>query len=125
MDIDQIDPKGRQVIQSYGDGGFRVSGVRHQGSILVFPGRTLAWHVTSLDQVTFGSLDPVAQATPGIDILVVGTGARMLPLGASLRQELRRIGVTLEVMDSGAACRTFNVLSSEERRVAAAIIAVD
>jgi uncharacterized protein len=124
MDVDRIDPKGRQVIQSYGAGGFQVSGERHSGSLLVFADHTVAWAVSAHDQLTLAALAPVAAARPKVEILLLGTGARMVPVGAALRRELRELGITLDVMDTGAACRTFNVLSAEERRVAAAQIAV-
>ncbi|HET6224238.1 MAG TPA: Mth938-like domain-containing protein, partial [Dongiaceae bacterium] len=60
-----------------------------------------------------------------IDLLLVGCGARMAPLPPALRQALRQIGVVMEPMDTGAACRTYNVLMAEGRRVCAALIAVD
>lgn len=124
MDVTPLIPAGKQVIQSYGDGGFRVSGVRHEGSVLIFPDSTLAWKVSSMDDMTVESLSAVAAAEPRVEILVVGTGARLITLPPLLRRHLREARIAVEVMDTGAACRTYNVLMTEDRRVAAALMAL-
>ena len=61
----------------------------------------------------------------GIDLLLLGCGARMAMVPAGVRQHLRAAGVVVESMDTGAACRTYNVLMADGRRVAAALIAFD
>lgn len=124
MDVTPLIPAGRQVINGYGDGGFRIAGSRYEGSVLVLPEQTLAWPVKALAEVTLTSLGLVIEASPRVEILLLGTGLRMMALDPKLRAELRAAGVGVDVMDTGAACRTFNVLLSEERRVAAALIAV-
>jgi uncharacterized protein len=126
MDVTPLIPKGKQVIDGYGDGGFRVSGTRVEGSIIVFPDRLIAWPAAALAEVTAALLDAVKVAgTAGqVDLLLLGTGQRMAQIDRGLRQELRAAGVVIEVMDTGAACRTYNVLLSEGRKVAAALIAV-
>ena len=58
-------------------------------------------------------------------VLLIGCGRKIRPLPESLRAALRAEGMVLEPMDSGAACRTYNILMSEDRQVAAALIAVD
>jgi uncharacterized protein len=117
-------PSGRQVIQGYGEGGFRIAGQRHAGSVLVFPERTLPWPVTAVSSITLQSLQPVLAPDAGIRVLLIGCGARMTTLDPALRQELRAAGIGVETMDTGAACRTFNVLLAEARAAAAALIAV-
>lgn len=120
MDITPRLPAGRQIIQAYGAGGFTVSGIRHTGALLVFadscrpwaPGLPLAWE-------DFG---PLAEEAPRLDLLLVGTGAVQAPLDQTSRVRLRGLGLMVETMDTGAACRTFNVLLAEERRVAAALL---
>ena len=67
---------------------------------------------------------PVRAASPPVDILLVGTGAKFLPVPPALRQAVRAWGVAVEGMGTAAACRTYNVLLAEERRVAAALIAL-
>jgi uncharacterized protein len=124
MDVTPQVPAGRQLIQGYGPGGFRIANARHEGSVLVFPDRTLAWPVTSFDGVTADSLAEIAKAEPKIDLLLIGTGPAMLPLLPAVRTHFRALGIMLDSMDTGAACRTFNVLMAEERRVAAALIAL-
>lgn len=126
MDVDLTPaiPAGRQYIEGYGGGRFRVSGVVHQGSILVFRDRTLAWPVADLSQLTIDSLAPV-MADGGVGVLLLGCGRRMALVPADLRQALRAAGVVVESMDTGGACRTYNVLLTEDRLVAAALIAID
>ncbi len=127
MDLTPLIPAGRQIVESYGGGKFRVSGVSYRGSVLGFPARTLAWPVAAMDQLNQLSLEPVmaeAQAG-GIDLLLLGCGARMAIVPAAVRQHLRTAGVVVESMDTGAACRTYNVLMADGRRVAAALIAFD
>jgi uncharacterized protein len=124
MDFIREQPPGRQLIQGYQEGGFRIAGVRHQGSVLVLPDRTLAWPVSGLDQVTLESLAPIRAAEPTVEILLLGCGRRFAMAPPELRQALRDQGIALEPMDTPAACRTYNVLVAEERRVAAALIAL-
>jgi len=114
----------RQLVQGYRDGGFTVSGVRHQGSLLVLPDRVLAWPVRDLAELTLESLLPLRSPGPVPDILMVGTGATFRPIPAALRDGLRAWGTVAEAMATPAACRTYNVLLAEERRVAAALIAL-
>jgi uncharacterized protein len=124
MDLTPQVPAGRQIIQAYGPGGFRITNVRHEGSVLVFPDRTIAWPTTAHHAVTIESLAEVAAAMPKVDLLLMGTGAVMAQMPAAIRAHLRALGIMLDAMDTGAACRTYNVLMAEERRVAAALIAL-
>ena len=121
MDVTPLIPAGRQVIESYGTAGFRVSGTAHAGSILVFADTTVAWPVATFDDVTVERLAPVL-ARGDISILLLGCGRRMAQVPAELRRALRDGGIVLDAMDTGAACRTYNILLAEERRVAAALI---
>jgi uncharacterized protein len=113
-----------QLIEGYDAGGFRIAGSRHAGSILVLPERTLAWPVSAPEQVTAASLAPIRAAEPAVEILVLGCGARFRKVPAELRAALRAEGIAVEAMDTGAACRTYNLLLAEGRRVAAALIAL-
>jgi uncharacterized protein len=123
MEFTRIAPQGRQFIQAHREGGFTIAGVRHDGSVLVLPERTLPWPVGDLDAVTLESLAPITAAATTLDILVLGCGAAFGQPAADLRQALRAQGIVTEAMDTRAACRTFNVLLAEDRRVAAALIA--
>ena len=126
MDVTPLIPQGKQVIDAYGDGGFRVSGTRVEGSVIVFPDRLFVWSAAALAEVTAATLDAVKTAGMAgqVDLLLLGTGSRMAQIDRGLRQDLRVAGVVIEVMDTGAACRTYNVLLAEGRKVAAALIAV-
>lgn len=125
MDITPLVPKGRQLIQAYGDGGFRISGTRYEGSVWVLPEVTMAWPVAQLGDMDENAMrDLIAQAARQVSILLIGTGRSMLPLPKSFRQQCRDAGIAVEPMDTGAACRTYNVLLTEERAVAAALVAV-
>jgi uncharacterized protein len=121
MDVTPIIPADRQVIDGYGASGFRVSGIAYAGAILVFPDGTQAWSVRTLDEVTAESLQPVI-AHGAVQILLLGCGRRMRPVPMPLRQALRASGIVVDAMDTGAACRTYNVLLAEDRRVAAALL---
>lgn len=123
MDITRAAAAGRLLVQTYGAGGFKVAGARHQGSILLFPDRILPWPVAAMADVTAESLRPVADADPPVEVLIIGCGARHDRLAPSLREALGNVAV--DVMATGPACRTYNVLAGEDRRVAAALIAID
>jgi uncharacterized protein len=121
MDLTPLVPAGRQVIERYAASGFRVTGVIYHGPILVFPDRTMPWEGASTSAVTCESLAPVIEHG-GIQILLLGLGRAISPVSGTLRGGLRAAGIVLEAMDTGAACRTYNVLAAEGRQVAAALI---
>jgi len=125
MDVTPLIPQGKQIIEAYGEGGFRISGRRVEGSVIVFPDKVVAWAPAAGD-MRAGDLQPVSAAgqAGSVELLLIGTGARMTQIDRTLRQTLRADGVVIEAMDTGAACRTYNVLMAEGRRVAAALIAV-
>lgn len=113
-----------QLINGYGDGGFTIAGTRHEGAVLVLPRRTLAWPVTAISGIAEDSLSPILQAEPRPKVLVLGCGKGMQVLPRPVRDFLRGAGIVVEPMDTGAACRTFNVLLTEGRDVAAALFPV-
>jgi uncharacterized protein len=123
MELTRVAPEGRQLIQAHREGGFTIAGVRHEGSVLVLPDRTVPWPIRELAAVTLESLAPIIAVATSVDILILGAGARFGLPGRDLRQALRAHGIVIEAMDTRAACRTFNVLLAEDRRVAAALIA--
>ncbi|MAH83378.1 MAG: hypothetical protein CBB68_03325 [Rhodospirillaceae bacterium TMED8] len=123
LDITPIIPASRQLIQGYGNGGFRIGGKIFEGSVLVFHEMTISWDVVSYAQISVEKLQPIIRNEP--DVLLVGCGGCFQSIPGQLRANLRELGVVLEWMDTSAACRTFNVLLAEERSVVAALIAVD
>lgn len=115
----------RPRLESYGDGGFRISGVRHVGSVIVLPEMTVPWDVSDPSDIGIGSLAPVLDCEPPVEILLFGSGRDLRPIDEEVRAALSDAGIAVEPMDTGAACRTYSVLAAEDRRVAAALIAVD
>ncbi len=117
-------PAGHQQINAYGDGGFKIAGVDYKGSVIVFLDKTISWSAQSIDDVTVDNLKPVIDVAGDLDILIIGGGQKFTPPPKGLREVLKTKGVALEWMDTSGACRTFSALLIEERRVAAALIAV-
>jgi uncharacterized protein len=125
VDVTPRASSGRQLINAYGDGGFRIAGVAHRGSVLVLPERTLPWPVAVMAELTLAGLEPLLEAGPLTEILLIGCGAAIAFIPKPLREALRARHISVDGMNTGAACRTYNVLLAEDRRVAAALIAVD
>lgn len=115
---------GRPVLTAYGDGGFRISGQRIEGSILLLPDGYETWDIGAISDMTLDSLAPLIAGAGGFEILLVGCGARIQPLPEAVHDALGEAGINPDFMDTGAACRTYNVLAGEGRLVAAALIAV-
>ena len=118
MELTPVAQAGRQVIERYGPSGFRVSGTVYLGPVLVFPEQTLEWSEAA---ITVEALAPVVEHG-GIELLLLGLGRQMVPVAAPVRLLLKASGIAVEPMDTGAACRTYNVLLAEDRRVAAALL---
>jgi len=115
---------GRAPLEAYGNGGFRFADMSHRGSILCLPSGIYGWQPASAALSSADLAQALAEANK-IDILLIGTGAKMQPLPAETRAALRARGLAFEVMTTGAAARSFNILLSEDRAAAAALIAVD
>ena len=122
MDITPLVPEGRHVIESYGADGFRINGERYEGPVMVWPEGVVPWAVSDIASAGIETLDAMFAAEPPIEILLLGSGATFEMAPAALRQALGARSIALESMDTGAACRTYNVLMAEDRRVAAALI---
>jgi uncharacterized protein len=127
VEIKHLAPQGVQIIHGYGDGKFRIGDVRHEGPILVRPDQTVAWSVESdlaIADLDLATLAPIFDDEERFDILLIGTGERQAFMPPALRRAIREKGPVVEVMDTGAACRTFNLLLAEGRRVATALLPV-
>ena len=117
MQLTETSFSGVTPIDGYGPGFFRVGGVVVEGPVLLFPTYRLAWG-------GLGDLQSILDRAAEMDVLFIGTGASLAPLPAAFRDPLREAGLGLEPMPSPSACRTYNVLLSEGRRVAAALLPV-
>uniref|UniRef100_A0A8C5QJU9 NADH dehydrogenase [ubiquinone] 1 alpha subcomplex assembly factor 3 n=2 Tax=Leptobrachium leishanense TaxID=445787 RepID=A0A8C5QJU9_9ANUR len=109
-------------IESYSSQGFIINGDRVVGPCAVVPKAILQWNVGSYKDISMESLALFHMIVPKIEILVVGTGDRVERLHPSILKAMREKGVAVEVQDTGNACATFNVLTSERRVTAAALI---
>jgi uncharacterized protein len=118
---------GRRLIDAYGAGGFRFAGMSHVGSILATPGGVYAVAAGTLADLRYEHFAPLmaelAEAPGATELLVVGTGEKMARLPAPLALRLKGAGLRLEAMATGPASRVYNVLVSENRRVAALLLA--
>ena len=124
MEITPLIPAGRQIIQSYGGGRFRVSGQVHEQAVIVFPTSIIKWNYAgnAADLKAEDFAEVIAQAHE-IDVMLLGCGAKM-ELLPELKKALKAQGLNIDSMDTGAACRTYNVLMAEGRRIAAALLPV-
>lgn len=116
---------GKAPIDAYGNGGFRFAGMSHRGSILCLPSGISGWDPVRLEELSLQAFTKVLAERSLIGILFLGTGTELRHPGLDVRNALAEAGVGLEAMDTGAACRTYNVLLAEGRPVAAALLAVD
>ncbi len=116
---------GRAPIDSYGNGGFRFAGMSHRGSILCVPGGVIAWNATTVADVHTGLLQMLSVEGATSGVVLLGTGsAPQFPSPAAI-MAFRDAGLWLEVMDTGAAARTYNIMLAEDRVVSAALLAVE
>ncbi|GGH26436.1 Uncharacterized conserved protein, contains Mth938-like domain [Cribrihabitans marinus] len=117
MRLNEIAFTDARPVEGYGPGFFRIGGQVHQGAILTGPGGTSAWG-------GYEDVDALLALAGQIDVLFVGTGAEIGYLPEAFRNRLEEAGVGVEAMNSPAACRTYNVLLSEGRRIALAALPV-
>lgn len=116
------DPSQVQIIRSYGPGHFLIGERDWRGSVLVTPSASTAWLVERAEELSLASLDALKEAPAPTEVLVLGCGPRAAFIAPAVRAELKGAGLALEVVDTGSACRIYNVLLAEGRRVAAALI---
>ncbi len=117
MRLNEITYTDAKPVDGYGPGFFRVAGKVQEGNLLLSQSGVASW----------GGLDDVEALLPlagQIDVLFVGTGQEIRHLPAAVRTALEQAGIGVETMNSPSACRTYNVLLSEGRRVALAAVAV-
>jgi uncharacterized protein len=120
MKLHQATPSAAQTITAYGNGYVMVNGERREASAVVTPERTVAWEnrtFAALTREDFGFL-----AGLGVEIVLLGTGPKQRFPDARLTAPLAQAGVGLEVMDLKAACRTYNILVAEQRKVGLALL---
>lgn len=118
MRLTEITYGAARPVDGYGPGFFRIGGTVYKGALFVLP----------LDGICqwggVGDVAPLVAAAEAIDVLLVGTGAEIAPLPPALTAALDAAGVGVETMASPTACRAYNVLLSEGRRVGLAVLPV-
>jgi len=120
MKLSEIGFGGQRPVDGYGSGGFRVGDIWHEGSLLLSPAGIEPLHMPPEE----AGLARLAALAPEIDVLLIGQGAEIAPLPARIRARLEEAGIGVEIMSTPSACRTYNVLLAEERRVAALLTAL-
>ena len=113
-------PRGVNTITGYGEGYVMVNGERRDTSVVVLPDRTESWPAARFDELTADDFLFLKQLQ--VEIILLGTGPRQRFPHPRLTAALAQAGIGLEVMDLQAACRTYNILVAEERKVAAALL---
>jgi uncharacterized protein len=117
MRLTEVQFDDSRPIDGYGPGFFRIGGKVHHSAVLAMGSGVHAWG-------EFEDIATVLAAKDDLDVLFVGTGPEITHIPAPFREALEEAGIGVEPMSSPAACRTYNVLLSEGRRVAAALIPV-
>lgn len=117
MRLNEIRYTDSRPIDGYGPGFFRIAGQVVEGPVAVLPTGVAPWG-------GYADTDTLVAAAAGLDVLFVGTGAEIAHLPPAFRMILEDAGIGVEIMSSPAACRTYNVLLSEGRRVGLALIPV-
>jgi uncharacterized protein len=117
-------PRQPPSIDAYGGGGFRVSGQRRDGSLLIVADQPQSWAPTSLEALSPADLTPIFDHADEVEFVLLGTGAQQGLPPRLVRDALQSARIGLEFMDTASAARLYNVLASEGRRVAAALIAI-
>lgn len=115
---------GQPLIDAYGNNQFRLAAQEFDGSILLTPKGVYPWAVTRIEDTEFEGLAVLIAAADTFDFLIVGSGLTMARWPKHITAQLETLRIIPDFMDTGAAARTYNVLRAEDRRVAAALIAV-
>ena len=123
MQVSEIEYDGPPPIDSYGGGGFRLNDEFRPGNLILSPAGVADW---AAQQGALKADDFVALISEAadIDVLLVGMGEEIAPLPRAARDAIEAAGIGVEVMSTPSACRTYNVLLAEDRRIAVALIAI-
>lgn len=119
MDITPLISDKMKIIEGYGQDGFRISGTVYKEAISVMPTLVMPWPDKVPQELVLEDFEPLLEVYPEVELILLGCGAQILPVTSGLRAALKARNVGIDCLDTGSACRTYNVLLSEERRVAA------
>ena len=116
---------GRPAIDAYGNGGFRFADMSHRGHLLFLPTGVFGSTTSDPDALAREALAMLIQQPTPQMVLLLGTGHKQVFPSPATRKLFAEVGIGLEAMTTGSACRTYNILLSEQRAVAAAVMAVE
>ena len=109
------------IFTGYGDGYVLINQIRYEKSLIVLPDHLIEdWPVSSVSQIENRHFESMLSRTPAI--IILGTGVKHQIPDQYLLSQLIKSGIGIEIMDTQACCRTYNILVEEGRRVAAAIL---
>lgn len=120
----QFQNSGVNIIQGYGPNRFRIGQQVYESSLLVSAEHVSVWNVSDVASITAESLTPFLNHTPELEVILFGTGKSIEVIPQNIRTLLKAKKIGMDVMDTGAACRTYHVLLAEKRRVGVALIAL-
>ena len=120
MKLHASGPSALHTFSGYGEGYVLVNGQRHENSLIVMPERILPWVATGFDALKETDFQVFLELD--LEILLIGTGPKQRFPHPRLTRSLAEKRIGVEAMDLQAACRTYNILMAEERRVAAALL---
>lgn len=117
MRLTEVDFGAAKPVDGYGQDFFRIAGTAHPAPLVVAGGDVRPWG-------GYDDHDALLELAGQVDVLFIGTGGAIAHIPSALREALEAAGLGVEIMDSPAACRTYNVVLSEQRRVAVALLPV-
>lgn len=117
MRLNEVSYSGAPAVDGYGEGFFRIGGVACPAPLMILPGGVADWN--GLDD-----LSPLLSAVGAVDVLLIGTGPETTHIPDAVRDALESAGIGVEIMGSAQACRTYNVLLGEGRRVGLALLPI-
>ena len=113
--------EGNQLVTGYGAGWVEINGTRYSKSLIVLPNLLIPdWPADDFDSLSEESFRRLLELKP--EVVLLGTGEKHRFLHPRISRELTAANISLESMDTAAACRTYNILMAEGRHVAAALI---
>lgn len=115
MRLTEVDFSAARPIEGYGPDFYRLGGEVHPAPVIFAVDRVIRWQ-------GYDDPAPLLALAGAVDVLFIGTGPEIAPLPAGLRRALEEAGIGVEIMASAPACRTYNVLLSEGRRIAVALL---
>ncbi len=118
------DNSGGNILESYGKGRFTISGDIVNSSIIIWPEDFKKWQVKDFSQLAINSFNDFLSLDLGIEILLLGCGIQTKFVAGDIRSHIKQAGMNFEFMTTAAAARSYNVMITDGRRVAAALIAL-